>query len=185
MPYLAAYRLNDTGMTKFREWQHVWDLQRREDAGQSVQIPVPPKYAQADFRSSAAWRARGKLDVPKERFVAYPGVARPGDGSPVIGWAGWDHADQAQALARVLLDQQAPGASSEALTPLLAGLAELEPWLHQWHAGFDATRGGSPADAITGLLDHTLAGLGLTRTNLDAWRPPAAARGRRPRTQEN
>lgn len=185
VPYLAAYRLNDAGMTKFREWQHVWDLQRREDAGQTVAIPVPPKYTQADFRSSAAWRARGKLDVPKERFVAYPNVARPGDPSPVIGWAGWDHADQAQALARVLLDQQALGASSDALKPLLAGLAELEPWLHQWHAAFDAARGGSPASAISGLLDHTLAGLGLTRTDLDAWRPPAAARGRRPRTQEN
>lgn len=185
VPYLAAYRLNDAGMTKFREWQHVWDLQRREDAGQTVSIPVPPKYAQADFRSSAAWKARGKLDVPKERFVAYPNVARPGDPSPVIGWAGWDHADQAQALARVLLEQQALGASSEAVKPLLAGLAELEPWLHQWHTGFDAARGGSPAAAITALLDHTLATLGLTRTDLDAWRPPAAARGPRPRNQEN
>ena len=182
VPFAAAYRLTDAGMTKFRDWQQVWALQRREDAGETVTIPVPPRYAQADFRPTAAWRARGKLDVPKERFISYPAVTRAGDTSPVIGWAGWDHADQALALARTLGDQQAQGASTEALTPLLVGLAELEPWLHQWHADYDAARGGSPAQSITGLLDHTLTGLGLTRLDLDAWRPPAPPRGRRPRS---
>lgn len=180
VPFAAAYRLTDSGMTKFRDWQHVWALQRREDSGESVTIPVPPRYAQADFRSAAAWRARGKLDVPKERFIAYPGVTRPGDTSPVLGWAGWDHADQALALARTLGDAQGQGASVEALTPLLAGLAELEPWLHQWYADFDPARGGSPAQSITALLDHTLTTHRLTRLDLEAWRPPTAARGRRP-----
>src|SRR5690606_5121896 len=99
VPYLAALRLKESGMTKFREWQQVWDLQRREDKGEELTIPVPPRYTSADFRSTAAWRARGKLDVPKERFIAYPGVLRAGDSSPVIGWAGWDHADQGLALA--------------------------------------------------------------------------------------
>ncbi|WP_051681728.1 BREX-2 system adenine-specific DNA-methyltransferase PglX [Cellulomonas sp. HZM] len=182
VPFAAALRLKDSAMSKFRDWQHVWALQRREDAGESVTIPVPPKYAPADFRSTAAWRARGKLDVPKERFIAYPGLTRAGDPSPVVGWAGWDHADQALALARALGDAQAQGASSDFVVPLLAGLAELEPWLHQWHADFDPARGGSPAQSITALLDHTLATLGLTRLDLEAWRPQAAARSRRPRT---
>ncbi|NMR20264.1 BREX-2 system adenine-specific DNA-methyltransferase PglX [Cellulomonas fimi] len=181
VPYLAAYRLKDSGMTKFREWQQVWDLQRREDAGERVTIPVPPKYAQADFRSTAAWRARGKLDVPKERFISYPGVGRSGDTSPVLGWAGWNHADQALALARAVGQAKEQGAETDALTPLLAGLAELEPWLHQWHADPDPARGGSPAAAITGMLDHELQALGLTRTDLDAWRPASATRGRTPR----
>lgn len=168
-------------MRKFREWQHVWDLQRREDAGETVTIPVPPKYTTADFRSTAAWRARGKLDVPKERFIAYPGVTRAGDTSPVLGWAGWDHADQSLALARAIGDLRALGAQSDAVVPLLAGLAELEPWLHQWHAEHDPARGGSPASAISAMLDQELATTGVTRPELEAWRPPAATRGRKAR----
>lgn len=56
---------------------------------------------------------------------------------------------------------------------LLVGLAELEPWLHQWHADVDAAFGTSPAEAITALLDQQLAGLGRTRDDLTAWRPAA------------
>lgn len=181
VPFLAAYRLKESGMAKFREWQHVWDLQRREDAGETVTIPVPPKYAPADFRSTPSWRARGKLDVPKERFIAYPGVARAGDTSPVLGWAGWDHAEQAQALARAVGDMRALGAGDDVVVPLLAGLAELEPWLHQWHAGMDPAFGDAPASAITSLLDHELSTMGRTRPDLNAWRPPAATRGRKAR----
>jgi uncharacterized protein DUF7008 len=44
-----------------------------------------------DFLKSSYWRHRGKLDVPKERFVSYPGAGRDGDPSLLIGWAGWDH----------------------------------------------------------------------------------------------
>ena len=32
-------------------------------------IPVPPKYTSADFLKSDYWRLRGKLDVPKERWI--------------------------------------------------------------------------------------------------------------------
>ena len=181
VPFLAAYRLKESGMVKFREWQHVWHLQRREDAGETVTIPVPPKYAPADFRSTSAWRARGKLDVPKERFIAYPGVARAGDGSPVLGWAGWDHAEQAQALARGVGDLHAMGAGPDAVKPLLAGLVELEPWLHQWHAQMDPAFGDAPASAITALLEHELRAMGWTRPEADAWRPEPAIRGRKPK----
>ena len=78
-------------------WERTWDLQRREDAGEDVgPIPVPPKYASADFLNSDLWRLRGKLDVPKERFVTYPHASRNGDPSLVVGWAGWDHLRQAR-----------------------------------------------------------------------------------------
>ncbi|MBK8460812.1 MAG: hypothetical protein IPL43_12040, partial [Micropruina sp.] len=72
VPYLAAYRLKDTGLRKFADWQRTWELQRREDAGETLTIPVPPKYVTADFRKPSYWSARGKLDVPKERFILYP-----------------------------------------------------------------------------------------------------------------
>jgi hypothetical protein len=60
------------------------------------------------------------------------------DTSPVIAWAGWDHAQQAQALTGFY--QQATdtwGWQPERLAPLLAALKELLPWLHQWHNAID------------------------------------------------
>ena len=55
------------------------------------EIPVPPKYDTKDFVSTTFWRLRGKLDVPKERFITYPHCNRDADRTPVIGWADWDH----------------------------------------------------------------------------------------------
>jgi hypothetical protein len=180
VPYLSALRYTDSGLRKRAEWEAVWALQRREDAGEQVQIPVPPKYTNKDFTKASYWQARGKLDVPKERFVSYPGAEPSGDGSLVVGWAGWDHAEQARALARLIVERvNAEGWGADRVTPLLAGLAELEPWLFQWHdepvPGFQA----SPARAIRGLLDARLAALSLTRADVTRWRPPAPARGRR------
>jgi hypothetical protein len=187
VPYLAACRYKASGLVKFREWQHVWDLQRAEDRidaggpGTKPVVPVPAKYAPVDFARTSYWRARGKLDVPKERFIFYPGTARTGDASPVLGWAGWDHAEQAIALARLLTDQEALGAAAAAVEPLLAGLVELEPWLHQWHAQIDPAFGASPASSISGLLEQKLAEYGRTRDDVTRWAPTATARGRRKR----
>jgi len=163
VPFLAAQRYTPSGLEKHAEWEKVWELQRREDAGEKVTIPVPPKYGPKDFRSTAIWRARGKLDVPKERFISYPGIQLPDDPSPVFGWAGWDHRDQAIALARQLRDQH-----GQARALLVAGLVELEPWLHQWHAAVDPRVGASPAETITTVIDAELAALHKTRADLRA-----------------
>ncbi|MFZ5870986.1 MAG: BREX-2 system adenine-specific DNA-methyltransferase PglX [Actinomycetota bacterium] len=181
VPYLAAHRYKDSGLRKRAEWERVWDLQRAEDRREPVgEILVPPKYGQGDFRSAAIWRHRGKLDVPKERFISYPGAAREGDRTDVLGWAGWDHLAQAQALSRLVLERsQQDGWDADRLTPLLAGLTELEPWLHQWHDEPDPLYGGSPAAFYTAFLDDQLQGHGLTREAVRAWRPQAH-RGRPP-----
>ncbi|MFI2837912.1 BREX-2 system adenine-specific DNA-methyltransferase PglX [Mycolicibacterium sp. PDY-3] len=179
VPFLAAYRYKPAGVEKYRAWQEVWASQRREDAGEKIAIPVPPKYAQADFQKTTYWKARGKLDVPKERFIAYPGVAREGDPTPVLGWAGWSHRDQALALAREIPVQQALGADDAALEPLVAGLVELEPWLWQWHSDIEPQFGASPASVIAGVIDQYLARMEKTREQVTAWPPPAATRGRR------
>lgn len=179
VPFLATYRYKPSGVEKYRAWQAVWDLQRREDEGERVKIPVPPKFGDKDFRRSEYWKARGKLDVPKERFVLYPGAGREGDNSPVLGWAGWNHRDQAVALVREVMNQQSLGASNEALVPMVAGLVELEPWLHQWHTELEPEFGSSAAQAVTTQIDQLLAMLQMTRDDVNAWRPPAAARGRR------
>jgi hypothetical protein len=72
VPFLPVLRYKPSGLVKRAVWERDWDLQRREDAGTydpqaDGVIPVPPRYASADFLSSDVWRLRGKLDVPKER----------------------------------------------------------------------------------------------------------------------
>jgi len=179
VPFLAAYRYKPAGVEKYRVWQQVWALQRREDAGEKVTIPAPPKYGPDDFAKTTYWKARNKLDVPKERFISYPGVTREGDSTPVLGWAGWSHRDQALALAREIPVQQAHGADDAALVPLVAGLVELEPWLAQWHSEIEPQFGASPASVITGVVDQYLARMEKTREQVTEWKPPAATRGRR------
>ncbi|SCF44503.1 BREX-2 system adenine-specific DNA-methyltransferase PglX [Micromonospora mirobrigensis] len=167
VPYLPAQRYKPAGLRKRAQWERTWALQRREDAGEKVEIPVPPKYTSADFTRPSYWRARGKLDVPKERFISYPQAGRDSDGSELLGWAGWDHLAQAQALASVYLDRKTQEAwPAEQLLPLLAGLVEIEPWVHQWHSDEQAAYMGSPAAFFTTFIDGELAQLSSDRSAL-------------------
>ncbi|MER6591207.1 BREX-2 system adenine-specific DNA-methyltransferase PglX [Micromonospora purpureochromogenes] len=167
VPYLPAQRYKPSGLRKRAQWERTWALQRREDAGEKVEIEVPPKYASADFVRPSYWRARGKLDVPKERFVSYPQAGRDSDGSELLGWAGWDHLAQAQALATVYLDRKTQEAwPAHRLLPLLAGLVEIEPWLHQWHSGDQPGFPGSPAEFFTDFINAELSQLSSDRSAL-------------------
>jgi hypothetical protein len=169
VPFLAVYRYKASGLRKREQWERTWDLQRREDEGEKMRkpIPVPPKYAGADFAKVSYWRNRGKLDVPKERFIAYPKAGRDADKTPVIGWAGWNHLDQAQALATLYINRKTDeGWLGERLLPLLAGLVELEPWLYQWYSDPAPHYPGSPAAFYTTLIDTELSSLGYGRADL-------------------
>ncbi|GIF49325.1 type I restriction-modification system DNA methylase subunit [Asanoa ferruginea] len=167
VPYLPSQRYKPAGLRKRAEWERTWALQRREDAGEKADIPVPAKYTSADFLKASFWRNRGKLDVPKERFISYPKAGRDGDGTELIGWAGWDHLAQAQALATIYLDRKTQGGwKADRLLPLLAGIAELEPWLHQWHGEPRPGFPGTPAQFFTGLIDTELAALDADRADL-------------------
>lgn len=177
VPFLAALRYKPSGLKKRADWEHVWDLQRQEDAAPDEpakrrirdSIPVPPKYTSADFVKPSYWRARGKLDVPKERFISY-------SASGLFGWAGWDYREQAQALATYFTNQPL---TTEEITPFLAGLLELQPWLWQWHDEPDAMYSGSPAGFFAGYRQQIQEEHGLTDDALRNWRPAAPARGRR------
>lgn len=180
VPYMAALRFTLAGLEKRAKWRHTWALQRREDAGENVgEIPVPPKYDQKDYRDANYWRLRGKLDVPKERFISYPGCESDEDGEPVYGWAGWDHAQRARAVGTLYHKRKTDeGWKTERLTPMLAGLLELLPWLHQWHADPDEEYGGqSPAKYFQDFLDGQCTELGLTHDDLRDWRPPERSKG--------
>ena len=182
-PYLAAYRLKDSGLRKHDAWEATWALQRREDAGEKVgPIPVPPKYTNADFRRTSWWQARGKLDVPKERFILYPDAGRETDPTTLLGWAGRDHAQQSLALSLVIGARESDGWDDDRLVPLVAGLAELQPWVEQWHADVDPTYGVSLAAFCREQLTARASQVGKSLEELAAWRPPASTRGRRIKT---
>jgi len=188
VPHLAALRYKPSGLVKRADWEQVWQLQREEDAQPDEpakkrvreRIPVPPKYTSADFVKNSYWRHRGKLDVPKERFISYPAASRDGDPTVLLGWAGWDHREQAQALATLIVArEQEDGWEADRLLPLVAGLREVLPWVKQWHSEFDAAWSASPADIYAGFLDETTNRLHLTDEALTSWRPPKATRGRK------
>ena len=184
VPYLASLRLKESGMRKRAAWEEAWALQRREDAGEQVgPIPVPPRYTSADFRRPAWWKARGKLDVPKERFILYPDAGRSTDPTALLGWAGWDHAQQALALAIIIGEREAEGWEDEPLVPLVAGLAELQPWVEQWHSEVDPAIGMSMAAFCAEQLRDRAHQVGKTREELAAWRPVARTRRRSTRAR--
>lgn len=198
VPALPTCRYAPSGQRKREQWGHTWRLQRQEDeidartrldatdplhltheAAEARKkkeigdIPVPPKYTPADFVKSDFWRLRGKLDVPKERFVWFPHCERESDPSLVIAWAGWDHLQLAQATAAYYVAMKdTEGWSRDRLTPLLAVLAELVPWLRQWHNELDPEYGVGMGDYFANFVDSETRSLGLTPADLASWAPP-------------
>jgi len=164
IPFLAALRYTPSGREKHAEWLRTWELQRREDAGEVVgAIAVPPKYKPEDFKQPTYWSLRGKLDVPKERFISYPGCESDEDESPLYGWAGWNHLERARALAGLYDARKEEGWKPERLLPMLVGLLELMPWLKQYHNEPDESVGGErPAEEFEAFIASELRQAGKT-----------------------
>jgi hypothetical protein len=181
VPCLARARYKPEGLVKRAIWEQTWVMQREEDrTGQRLDIPVPPKYSSADFLKNSYWRHRGKLDVPKERFISYPYSGPESDKSTLLGWAGWDHREQAHTLIATIEDRASTdGWDGPRLTPLIAGLAEVMPWVRQWHNELDPAFGQSPADAYDAYLATQREKYALTDEVLASWSPPQGVRGRR------
>jgi hypothetical protein len=194
VPFLPVQRYKESGLRHRAVWEQVWELQRKEDAieaevrsqksgaseGESKaliqqrqraevgDIPVPPKYKSADFKPGPYWRLRGKLDVPKERWVSYPGLERDPAGGLVIAWAGWDHLQQARALAAWYEDLRQAGATDTKLLLVLAGVQQLLPWLLQWHNELDAEYGVRMGDYFREFVSDETRRLGKTEGDLRA-----------------
>jgi hypothetical protein len=154
--------------------------QKRRKQQQIGDIPPPPKYRSADFLRPDYWRLRGALDVPKERFIAYPYLSRAADPSLLLGWAGWDHLQQAFALAdhyQRLKDEE--GFTPEQLKPALAGFLQLIPWLKQWHNAIDPAYNLGMGDYFESFVLEEARELRLTPDQIRAWAPPATATRRR------
>lgn len=199
VPLLPVLRYSETGLRKREAWEQTWEMQRREDAidaevsdeeerkrrkrAEIGDIPVPPKYQNKDFQKTDYWRLRGGLAVPKERFVSFPHCSKDADGSLVIAWAGWNPLQLALAIAghyQELKDYE--GWPAERLTPLIAGIAELVPWIKQWHDDPDPIHGNRMGDYLDTFVDDEAKTLGLTRSSLSAWQPPVVRATRRKRS---
>lgn len=182
VPLLPILRYKPAGLRKREVWERTWDLQRQQDAGKDVgDIPVPPKYATADFLKTDYWRLRGKLDVPKERWVSYSHCSTDSDPTLVVGWAGWNHFEQATALIAYYDARKREGWDAKRLTPLLAGLDQLLPWIHQWHPEIDAEFGETLGQSYEAMLKADAHELGLTLEDIRAWEPPQKTTTRRKR----
>ena len=184
VPFLAGYRYAETGMEKRASWEETWRLQRLEDEGKLKPelerlklkgIPVPDKYGPKDFLRHY-WGLRGKLDVPKERFVTVPGGNTDEDTTHLVGWAGWDHLQVAQALSGLYQRRKAEdGWQKDRLVPLLAGLDERVPWLLQWHNEPSAAFGGMKlGEFFRDFVAGEAHALGVAVGDLRKWTPPAA-----------
>jgi len=103
-------------------------------------------------------------------FWRYAGAEREGDPSPVIAWAGWNHLQQAQALAEYYITAKDTwGWSPDRLTLLLAGLADLLPWLKQWHNDLNPEY-GRLGDHFASFLDDECRKNGTTMETAKAMR---------------
>lgn len=76
-----------------------------------------------------------------------------------------------------------PFKTADRLTPLLAGLAELLPWLKQWHEDVDPATGEGLGTWFTGFVAEEARALGTTVEALGVWRP-SSMRPARPRRKE-
>jgi len=200
LTYKGVSRLADAQTLQhlIDEAQHLaWELDRKvdergkNDAGyqaavmkleaipQKPDIPVPPKYTSADFLKSDYWRLRGKLDVPKERWVSFPHCEGP-DGTPVIAWAGYDHLQLARSISSYYVDiqERLGGRNDPRLVPLLACLLELIPWLKQWHNEVDPEFGERMGDYFQGFVNEEARQLGKTIPEIKAWQPEAKTKAR-------
>jgi hypothetical protein len=68
------------------------------------------------------------------------------------------------------------GSEDPRLVPLLAGIAELIPWVRQWHPDSLADYGSAPADFFEQFVKDEAALLRKTVAEVREWTPPARAK---------
>ena len=210
VPLLPRLRYKPSGLHNRADWENTWALQRQEDtidartylskdhpdyldiiAAKRLKeteigtIPVPPKYTTKDFAKPHYWKLRGKLDVPKERWVSFPHCEGP-DGFPVIAWAGYNHLQLAQAISTYYVDVQERfgGRDDPRLIPLLGCLLELLPWLKQWHNELDPAYGLKMGDYYEGFIQDEARQMGITLDDIRAWDPPKKQSKRKRKTKK-
>ncbi len=159
------------GLVKREVWERTWADQRREDAGEKVTPEVPPAYGSGDFFKPDYWRLRGKLDVPKERFIAFTESPGRSGVETLYGWAGWTAQQRVKAI--LAIDEELEDAS----VPLADRIGLLDS---AWRLLPDVAReDGAAATRLKAELQALVGPDGPSAALIDDWKkrfPPASAR---------
>jgi hypothetical protein len=161
VPSLKSHVFKPEGLRKRAQWEETWRLQHLEDAGEKVVPAVPPKYDTKDFLRTEYWTLRGKLDVPKERFIAFTEAPAGVSDVPLYGWAGWTHRERARVL--LALDEKADDARNDVKERygLLYGAWFLLPYV-AWE---DAKAAADMRADVKGVVGEQ----GVTEAMLEEW----------------
>ncbi len=176
VPSHPIHVYKSSGLVKRAAWEKVWSAQRLVDAGQSVEVDSPPAYTSADFLRPEHWRVRGKLDVPKERFIAFTEVPGRAGSETLYGWAGWTPLERLRAI--LAMDENLEDAD----VPLADRIGLLDS---AWRLLPDVFRDDA---AAAGRLKAELQALvgpnGPSPELVEDWRkrfpPPKGGKGKRP-----
>jgi len=159
------------GLVKREVWERTWTDQRREDAGENVRPEVPPSYDNKDFLRTEHWQLRGKLDVPKERFIAFTEVPGRSGVEILYGWAGWTPVQRLRAF--LAIDEELEDAS----VPLADRIGLLDS---AWRLLPDVARDDAAAAArLKAELQALVGPEGPSRELIEDWKkrfPPPTTR---------
>ena len=104
----------------------------------------------------------------------------------MVTWAGYDHLEQATALAGYYTDvKDREGWEPDRLVALLAALDQLVPWLRQWHNEVDPDFDQRMGDFYAAFVEGEARELEKTVDELRAWEPPKTAKRARKRTKKS
>ena len=170
VPSLPCLVLKASGLRKLEVWERTWKSQRLSE--DEVASEIPDKFTADDYKHTDYKRLRGTLGTHLERFVSHPYCEREGDQSLIVGWAGWDHVQQATAMVAYYDARKREGWTAERLKPLLAGIDQLLPWIHQWHPEIDPEYNETAGTSFQTLLESEAQELGLTLEDIRNWTPP-------------
>lgn len=176
-PSHPAHTYSESGLAKRAAWEDLWTLQRQEDAGKSVgEISIPPEYSQGsrgkprDFLRDEYWHLRGRLDVPKERFIAFTEVPGRSGAETLYGWAGWTPLQRIKAILAIDEDLDDGGVPYADRIGLLDSAWRLLPDL--------AREDAQAAARLKAELQALVGPTGPSRESLEDWRkrfPPPKA----------
>ncbi|MDC0721696.1 BREX-2 system adenine-specific DNA-methyltransferase PglX [Nannocystis bainbridge] len=162
VPNHPFHRYSKSGLVKHQAWEQTWEDQRREDAGERVTPAVPPTYAQPDFNTRRIFELRGKLDVPRERYIAFTEVHGSTDAGTLYGWAGWTPLQRLKAILAIDEDREDAGVSLADRIALLDSAWRLLPEV--------AREDGQAAARLKAELQALVGPTGPSREMLEDWR---------------
>jgi len=171
-------------MEKRATWEETWRLQRLEDDGKLAPELTPPR-PQGDpaarqvrperLPSTTIGVCAASLTSPKSASLTVPAGNTDEDSTPLVGWAGWNNLQVAQALSALYQRRKTEdGWQKESLHPLLSGIDERVPWLLQWHNDIDPTYGTKLGDFFRDFVAGEAHTLGVAVNDLRKWTPPTA-----------